>query len=249
SEVDVENAKNDAANSLKSGYVNSDDAMRNKADQLFSNPRSYSPQFNFSISDSALKNKLETERVKMESLLLQWNSDIPGALIAEDIAPYIAIAKNNLISVQNFLDDVALAVNSLQASSAATQTTIDAYKAAVLAGRTNISTSLDSIVAAQEKLRTAVSKLALKKAGASKEEIDAQAAEVASAEANILNLKAQLAKTVLYSPIAGIVTRQDAKQGEIASAGAVLTSVISDAKYQIEASVAEADIAKIKLGD
>ena len=70
-----------------------------------------------------------------------------------------------------------------------------------------------------------------------------------SAEASVLNLQAQLAKTVIRSPIAGIVTKQDAKAGEIAGAGIVLTSVISDAKYEIEANVAEADIAKIKIGD
>ena len=35
SEVDVENAQNDVANNIKSGYVNADDAIRNKVDQLF----------------------------------------------------------------------------------------------------------------------------------------------------------------------------------------------------------------------
>ncbi|OGG58086.1 hypothetical protein A3C86_04325 [Candidatus Kaiserbacteria bacterium RIFCSPHIGHO2_02_FULL_49_16] len=249
SEIDVENAKNDVINSVKNSYVNSDDAIRNKVDQMFSNPRSYSPQFNFALSDSRLKNKLETDRVKMESSLTQWNSDIADVFVTDDVMPYIVATKNKLLSVQYFLDDVALAVNSLQASPPVTQTTIDSYKAAVLAGRTNISTALDSLVSSEEKLRTAASKLALKKAGASKEEIDAQEAELTSAEANVLNLKVQFGKTTLYSPIAGIITRQDAKQGEIASAGAVITSIISDAKYQIEASVAEADIAKIKPGD
>ena len=239
----------DVINSVKNSYVNSDDAIRNKVDQMFSNPRSYSPQFNFALSDSRLKNKLETDRVKMESSLTQWNSDIADVFVTDDVMPYIVATKNKLLSVQYFLDDVALAVNSLQASPPVTQTTIDSYKAAVLAGRTNISTALDSLVSSEEKLRTAASKLALKKAGASKEEIDAQEAELTSAEANVLNLKVQFGKTTLYSPIAGIITRQDAKQGEIASAGAVITSIISDAKYQIEASVAEADIAKIKPGD
>ena len=248
SEVDVENAKNDIVNNIKSGFVNSDDAVRNKVDQLFSNSRSSSPQFNFTVSDSQLKTDIESGRRAMESLLASWAVDIAGAAGAGDLTPFISVTKNNLLAVQQFLDKVSLAVNALQPNSAVSQTTIDGYKAAVLAGRTNISNSLEDITASQEKLRTAESKLALKKAGTVKEQITAQEAEVESAEASIMNLEAQLAKTVIRSPIAGIVTKQDAKTGEIASAGIVLTSVISDSKYQIEANIAEADIAKIKIG-
>ena len=249
SEVDVENAKNDIINGVKSGYVNSDDAIRNKVDQLMSNPKSASPQINFSVGSSKLENDIENGRQSIESMLISWNSSITGMSNAQDVLPYAVEARNNLKIVQSYMDNVALAVNSLQSNTTLSQTTVDAYRAAVLAGRTNVTSSLDDLAASVEKLRTAESKLALKKAGTVKEQIVAQEAEVESAEASILNLQAQLAKTVMRSPIAGIVTKQLAKAGEIASAGAVLTSVISDAKYKIEANVAEADIAKIKIGD
>ena len=249
SEVDVENAKNEIINGIKSGYVNSDDAIRNKVDQLMSNPKSSSPQINFSVGNSELENDIENGRQTIESMLISWSSSMVGMNNAQDVLPYAVEARNNLKIVQSYMDNVALAVNSLQSNTTLSQTTVDAYKAAVLAGRTNVTNAMNSLAASVEKLRTAESKLALKKAGTVKEQITAQEAEVESAEASILNLQAQLAKTVIRSPIAGIVTKQVAKAGEIAGAGAVLTSVISDAKYEIEASVAEADIAKIKLGD
>jgi RND family efflux transporter MFP subunit len=64
-----------------------------------------------------------------------------------------------------------------------------------------------------------------------------------------MNLEVQISKTVLRSPISGVVTKQDAKVGEIAPAGVILVSVISNARYEIEANIPEADIAKIKIGD
>ncbi len=249
SEVDVENAKNDILNAVKGAYVDSDDAVRNKVDQFISNPRSASPQLNFPVGSSSLENDIEYGRVGVESMLVSWNSSLATQGDSVGVEAYAVEARNNLQAVQSFLDKAALAVNSLQGTSALSQTTVDAYKAAVLAGRTNTTSSLDTLAAAVEKLRTAESKLALKKAGTAKEQIDAQEAEVESAEASVLNLEAQLAKTFIRSPIAGIVTKQDAKRGEIAGAGIVLASVISDAKYEIEANVAEADIAKIKIGD
>ncbi|MDO8482177.1 MAG: efflux RND transporter periplasmic adaptor subunit [bacterium] len=249
SEVDVANAINDIVNDIKNGYVNSDDAIRNKVDQFMSNPRSSSPQINFAVTDSQLKNDIESGRQSIESMLVSWNAKLPSLGNTKEVLSYATEAEANLRLVQNYLDDVALAVNALQGSVTLTQTTVDAYKAAILAGRTNVKSDLDSLATSVEALRTAESKLVLKQAGTVKEQIDAQEAEVESAEANVLNMQAQLAKTVIRSPIAGIVTQQEAKAGEIASAGVVLTSVISDAKYEIEANVAEADIAKIKIGD
>lgn len=249
SEVDVSNATNDVVNDIKNAYVNSDDAIRNKVDQLFSNPRSSYPQFNFVISNSQIKSDIETGRPIMETTLAVWGVSIADVSLSQTPDRFISDAKVNLRAVQNYLDKVAMAVNSLTPSSTVSQTTIDGYKAAILSGRTNATNALDTLTAAEEKLRTAQSKLALKKAGTVQEQIDAQSAEVDASQANVLNLQAQLAKTVIRSPIAGIVTRQDAKEGEIAVAGAALVSVISDAKYEIEANVPEADIAKIKIGD
>ena len=249
SEVDVMNARSDVLNNLKNAYVNSDDAIRNKVDQLFSNPRSSNPQFNYAVSNFQLETEIESGRLDMESMLNAWNPAISDSESIENLYSFILSAKSNLRRVQNYLDKVAAAVNSLASSSPLSQTTIDAYKAAVLAGRSNVTAALDSLSTSEEKLRTAESKLALKKAGTIQEQIDAKRAEVDSAKASLLALEAQLGKTVIRSPIAGIVTKQDAKKGEIASAGSLLVSVISDAKYEIEANVPEADIAKIKIGN
>lgn len=127
----------------------------------------------------------------------------------------------------------------------------------------NISTAQTGVNSAQSALASARDELALKKAGAAPEQIasqeaqvkqaeanlSAQAAQVKSSEANVKNIQAQLAKTIIFSPINGIVTSQDAKVGEIISANSPLVSLISEAKFQIEANVPEADIAKVKIGD
>ena len=249
SQVDVKNAQNDVTNDVKNAYVNADDAIRNKVDQLFSNPKGASPQFNFIIGDSQLKSDLETGRPTIETMLVAWNSSIAGVNQADDLGLHITSAKNHLATIQGYLDRVALAVNTLSTGSSLTQSTIDGYKAAILSGRTNVTGALDSLTASEEKLSSAQSKLALKEAGTVREQIDAQQAQVDAASASADNLAAQLAKTIIRSPISGIVTKQDAKAGETATAGTPLVSVISDATYEIEAFIPEADIAKIKIGD
>jgi HlyD family secretion protein len=68
-------------------------------------------------------------------------------------------------------------------------------------------------------------------------------------QANVRSLQAELAKTVLRSPIAGTVTQQDAKAGETVTPGTPIVSVISKNQLQVEAYITEADIAKVKIGD
>lgn len=129
--------------------------------------------------------------------------------------------------------------------------------------QSSISSAEAQVNAVKNSLATADVELALLKAGSSQEQIVAQEAQVKQAEANILvqkakikqaeanaqNIQAQLAKTVLHSPISGVVTRQDAKIGEIASAGVSIISIISDKQFEIESNIPEADIVKIKIGN
>jgi multidrug efflux pump subunit AcrA (membrane-fusion protein) len=89
----------------------------------------------------------------------------------------------------------------------------------------------DSAIAAAEQT------LNLALAGSTPEQIAAQEATVKSAEANVANYSAQLAKTIIYSPITGVVTKQEAKVGEIMAAGMTVVSVISEKQFEIEAYI------------
>ncbi len=55
-------------------------------------------------------------------------------------------------------------------------------------------------------------------------------------------------KTILRSPINGVVTKLDTRLGEIVNSNQVITSVISESKFQIEAYISEVDIRKVKEG-
>ena len=154
------------------------------------------------------------------------------------------------------MDKTAFAINITTAGSALSQTTIDTWRGEAATARTNVGIVVSNLLAADEKLKTAESnfslanqELVLKKAGATNEQIQAQEAQVEKAEANVLSYRAQLSKTILRSPINGVVTRQNAKVGEIISANSVLVSIISEFNFEIEVDVPEVDVAKLELGD
>src|SRR3989344_1001459 len=262
-EVQLQNAKTSLEDSKKNmvdkvndAYTKSEDAIRNKVDQIFSNPRSASPQVNFSGGDSALEQYLESTRPTLEALFIDWNQSLLAVSLSSDLEWARKIASDNLTIIKNFLEKTALFINPLTPNSALSQATIDGYKTDISTARTNVNTAITNLSAAAEKWRSAESlvtleenELLLKQAGTVPEQIAAQEAQVEQAIANVNNYQAQIAKTIIRSPINGIITKQDAKIGQIVGANTILTNVISDAKYEIEANVPEADIAKIIIGN
>jgi multidrug efflux pump subunit AcrA (membrane-fusion protein) len=252
----VNDAKNSAIDELRDSYIKSDDAIHNKVDQFFNNPKSQNPTLSFSMVDPQLKIDLEWGRLIIEGMFPEWRSSLEKLSVSDDIALSISEGKRNLNQVDSFLNKAASAVNSLLTNSEVSQTNIDAWKLAIATARTNISTSMIGVTGAEQDLATANSALSveennliLDRAGTIPEQITAQEAQVEKMMADADNYKAQIAKTYLRSPIDGVITKQDGKVGEIVSANSVIVSVISNDEYEIEVNVPEADIAKIKIGN
>lgn len=236
-ETSFGDAKVNLADKIQDAFTKADDAIHNKVDQFISNPKSSSPQINFAVSNDQLERDIESERIVIERVLAGWDSTDAAKV------------KESLNKIKSFLDNVSLAVNALTASGSLSQTTVDAYRADVLTARNNINAAISNITAADEKLRSAQSSLNLEREQLALLEAGTRSEKIAAQEASVENFQAQLAKTIIRAPIAGIVTVQNAKVGEVVSANSLMVSLISESDFEIEVNIPEADISKIKLGD
>lgn len=256
--ISLDDARRAAVDALVAAHTNADDALHNKVDGFFSNPRTSIPQFN-PQADSQIKASIQTARVGLDDMLIAWKQSL--TLMSTDLSTvpfptYFADAKKHLSAVKTLVDFIAEAINALTSGTGLTQTTIDTYKAAVLAARTAILTQQAAITSAEQGLRSAESTVALKqsqydqaKAPARPEDIRVQEANVESAVASEAAAYAALEKTILRSPIVGIVTAKNVEVGEIVPANTAAVSVMSQGVYKIEASVAESDIANVRVGN
>ncbi len=242
-QVSLAESEKNLRDKIADAFTKADDSVRNKTDQFFFNPRSASPSFNLTISDSQLKSEIEKQRFVIESILNAWGDSLESA-------------KADLETVRQFLDNIALAVNSLTPTASLSQTTIDTYKVNVSTARTNVSSATTALVVAEQETNTAMAnsvlagkELELKQAKALPEQISVQKSLVDQSQSQIDLVLAQLRKTVLVSPLNGVVTRQEARAGETVSLNSSLVSVISSSKFEIEANIPEADVAKVKVGD
>ena len=254
--VAVEDSLKALFDSLVGAYTKSDDSVRNKTDQFFSNPRSSDAQLNFTLADSDLKNEIESSRHAIESLLVDWEKMVRTLAIDSGLKVATDLTKSNLDSVVLFLEKVGYAVNSLTSTTLLSQTTIDTYKSSIYTARTNMTTVISELTSAEEKWRAALAslnvaekELELKQAGNTAENILAQEATVEYAKAEVGVINAQISKTIIRAPFSGVVVRQDGRVGEILTANTPIITLISAGKFNIEANIPEADIAKINIGD
>ncbi len=251
----IEDARKTLLDKLREAYTKSDDAIRNRADQLFADPQS-APKLKLLTVDAGVTTSLESDRLYVEDLLKRWKAELDVATHAGDLDALSVKAKSNTSFVSGFLTRLSMAVNGVSPTSSLPQSTIDSYRSSVSAARSDVNTAITNLTAAEEKLKTAESdlllaerSLAIKQSGATPEAISVQEAQVRRSRADVQSVIARLAKASLRSPIAGVVVMQDAKVGAVALAGADVISIISKSKFKIEANVPEADIAKIKVGD
>ena len=256
---------------LSDAYVKADDAVNKQTDDLFTNDTSDNPKLTFytsgqSGSDSEWKRRLAgTELAQLK----QEIDSLPSDKTALDSA--LTKGDGHLRIIQDFLNTLSGAINE---ATSLTATTIANYKYYVNAARTNVTTAITSlntkkqaivtqkatnqnniataeatINTAENTLAAAQDQLILKQAGSTPEQINAQVAQVQSAQANLQNTQAQLTKTIITSPMNGIVIKQNTKVGEIVAQNALVISIMSAAQFEIEANIPEADIAKVKLND
>ncbi len=237
-------------NAVQSVYVYADDAIHAKADQLFTNPRTENPTLAFSVSDAALVNRIQQGRTVFEPLL----SGLQAALLApgfseSDPVPTADTAKVDLTRIVAFLDELSSALTEAPVGSSFSGTAQAADEASINVARLNVAAALTSLTSAETALAAAEGALVLAQAGATPQDITAQQAQVAVAEAAVSSARAALGKSALFAPFPGTVTSVNAHTGDALSPSVPVISMISDAAYQVEAYVSEADVAKIVPGE
>jgi HlyD family secretion protein len=149
-----------------------------------------------------------------------------------------ATYKSNISSAINSINTVITAISTQQQAIQTQKTT-----------NKNLITAAEmQITQAKNTLNLANGELEIKKSGSSKETIMAQEAIVKQTLASVQNVEAQIGKMQLVSPIDGTISQQDGDRGEIAPTGVPIISIISNAKYQVEVNIPEANIGQVKVG-
>lgn len=181
---------------------------------------------------SAVKVHLEADRT-----VLGFATDLSSSTLAT----YQANVGAALSAVDGALQSLSSAKSALDLQSQ--------LNAAEVSGAQSALTSATfAVTAADNAVAQAEADLALRQSGNRAEVIAAQRAAVASQEATLSGLYADLAKRKIVAPLDAVVTEVTVHVGETASPSQPAIVLNAHGKFEIVANVSEVDIAKVRVG-
>ncbi len=241
-------------NTLDAGFIAADNILG--VDNELANDAFES---SLSILDSSKINIAKNKYEETKIIINNFNNSFNKLNITDnhlEIDKNIELAKNALSKEKDLLFSISEVLDNTPPVGNISQTSLDGMKNTILATRNNITTRYSALLSQAHAIDTARTTFASYETLVTK----AQAAlndaknpprdvDTAGARATLALAKATLAKTILTSPIDGIITKQEAKLGTIIAPNIPIISVINDKQYQAEAYLAQSDFSKVSLGN
>ncbi len=251
----LDDARNVLIDKIKDSYTKADDAIRSKVDPIFTSPRGTSPQLVFVGTDAASENYLESNRSKIEDILIAWQSTTRQLNPEDNLNITLDVSRTNLDKIKDFLEQASFAVNGLTPNAITSQTSITTWKTDISTARTNVNTAITNLLTAQEKVKTAESALSLAKvelnnelSGTRQEDLSIAQAKLEQVQSQASIFREKIRKSTIYAPVTGVIEKILLEEGETFNLGQAVVSMTAQG-YKIQADISELEIGKIKKVD
>ncbi|OGY62417.1 MAG: hypothetical protein A3G58_00260 [Candidatus Colwellbacteria bacterium RIFCSPLOWO2_12_FULL_46_17] len=242
-EQELSNSYSNALNTIDDALAKSEDAVRAKSSSIFSGSKYSNYYLTFNPCDTIRKNNAQNLRLEAELELERWNKELKTLETGNPSTDELDVALFNATRHLDLIQKTVNAINEVLATTCSVEdSTLDTARTNMATAQTNVSTAIDNINDLTQAI--ALNKISV----ADDNDVAAQEARVRAAEANADNYKAQLEKTIMRSPINGVLTRQEAVTGETAIANTSLVSVISASSFEVKANIPEVELAEVSVG-
>lgn len=247
------NARTAAITALQSAYSALDDAVRTKSDPLFNTSGATAPTLQpFTIPDQQLVLDVQNKRAALDATLNEARTTASAAsATGADVDASIATMLDDARTTLAFLDELILAINTAVPNQSETAANIAAAQAALGPARTEVVSAMSGLATAKSSYDAAVSSAATAANSAS----SGSASDIAAAQANLQAAqgtldaaRANLEKTIVRSPISGVIVSLPVHQGDYVSAFSPVVQVSNPGALYIDLYVTASDAKTLTVG-
>jgi HlyD family secretion protein len=239
---------------MNNAYLETEDAILSKADDIFINGNTVNPTINIRTQSQDEKTMIDMERIAVKEKLDAWNNAVSQTTSStSSLETARSVAADSLKTAQDFLSDLGIIAGNLTTGNSGTaQSSIDAYRAVVNGASQEATGASNAFTAADAAWSAARDALTLENAGAQSEDIQAQTAVVAKAQAGVEGYQSELKQSYVTAPFDGTITHVNMKVGGIFVPGMSSDQdigLISASNLKIEGYMPETDIGIVDAGD
>lgn len=239
-------ALSDAINTYRSGFISTDSSVRNTVDDLFTNLESSVPGFLLDSFGTAVS--LIAERQAIEPMLTTWGEDV-NSVDSGNVDERLEKALVSVERVSRFAETLAALVARQETSASFTQTQKDTLEAEFVSVRTTLNQTLLSLQGAQTSITSAKEALNRAQIAGINADVSIASAQVKSALGSLRAAQSNYQKTIVRSPISGVVNALYVKTGDYVSPSQDAAVIANNNALEVTAYVTELESKRLQLGD
>lgn len=244
----LERAQNSAISTIRDANTTINSAVYNNIDTFFTQPNAFVPGLR--IDGQGQTGFLNAERVAYQSLLNDWQSEISTLSVNDNLASVLIDSKASIDRTITFIDTFITVFNSQGGNNTqytdteltSFSTSFTTVRSSLIGSRTAIDTALTNLLNAED----ALARAELNASGGVSSASDAQ---VKQALGSLRAAEANLAETILRTPIAGTVNQLSVRAGDFISSFTTAARVANNDALEIVTFVSELERKNLSVGD
>lgn len=237
------NTKEAAVAVVRDAYTDSSSALITSIDQFFADPESTVPGLRISGNASVLN----AERVAFQPLMIAWKASVDGAT-PDNVRAKLDEAERNVVRTIAFVDSFAALTRDAQGNDSLAGQPVTSYAPALLAKSSELNGTLRSIQSARSALTSAEEAALRSQIAGSGGSVSLADAQVKIALGSLRAAQAAYEKTLVRSPITGVVNALYLKAGEYVSPSQPAAIVANNNGLEIVTNVNEAEASVLSVG-
>ena len=240
-------AQNAAVTAYKNAYTTVSGIVFTSLDKFFANPNSQVPGVRISKANTSFQNM---ERVKLQTTLPVWQSKANSLSAVSNLKGALTEAEITTKQVLAMVDNFIIAFNKEKPNSQYTESDYIRLTADFTAVRGQLVGILSSIDVARTGLANAEENINRAMIAGSGSRVSSADAQIKIALGSLRAAQASYEKTLVRSPINGVVNALYLKAGEYAAPSAPAAIIANNNQgLEVSTSVSQEESALIKIGD
>ncbi len=238
--------KNRVLSTYKSAYNTNSSIIATNIDPFFSNPTDSIPGLR--LDGRGYTSFLNTERIDLRTSVPQWLNKTLSATTEDNLPKLLSEALGETESVLSMVDAFILILQDQKGSSKYTEAEIQTALAGFNSARASLSATLSSLTEVSTALVAAEESLRRAEISGGNQTISSAEAQVKQALGSLKVAEANLAKTIIRTPIAGEVNSLSVKAGDFLSMFGPVAKIANNQGLEITTFIGQGERDLLSVG-
>lgn len=243
-ETALKSAENAALSAVRGSYTAVNNILISSIDQFYSNPQGQVPGVRVSGDTSFLS----SERVAFQTIMPKWQTEVADSNVS-NVDRHLNEAEANTAKMIGLLDSLILVTSNANNSDTLLGQPLTSFSAGLLADRSTLNGVISNIQNTRSGLVSAKEAVLRASIGGTGGQVSVANAQVKIALGSLRSAQANYEKTLIRTPITGVVNALYLKSGEYVSPGAPAAIIANNNGLEINTSISQDDREGLEVGD